>query len=75
MCSQLSYQSSAQSSLSPNMDTEDKLLGIKITDNDLFEQPPPNEDCPICMLPLPIGPEAATFHLVAAKLSAMAVFI
>ncbi len=36
------------------MDTEDKLLGIKITDNDLFEQPPPNEDCPICMLPMPL---------------------
>lgn len=33
------------------MTTEDKLFAIKITDKDLFKQPIPNEECPICMLP------------------------
>ena len=28
-------------------------LAAKLHDIELFKQPPPNEDCPICMLPLP----------------------
>ena len=30
---------------------DDKMAAV--SDEDLFKKPPPNEDCPICMLPLP----------------------
>ena len=30
-------------------DTDDS-----ISDDELFKQPPPKEDCPICLLPLPL---------------------
>ena len=30
---------------------------VELFDEALFQQPPPKEDCPICFLPLPFGPE------------------
>ena len=32
---------------------ERKKRSAELHDEELFKQPPPNEDCPICMLPLP----------------------
>ena len=32
---------------------ERKKRAAELYDEKLFKQPPPNEDCPICMLPLP----------------------
>ena len=39
-----------------------KKQALELHDEALFKDHPPREDCPICMLPLPIGPEAATFQ-------------
>ena len=33
----------------------------EIHDETLFEDHPPNEDCPICMIPLPLAPEESSF--------------
>ena len=39
-----------------------KKRAAELHDEKLFKQPPPPEDCPICMLPLPISPGDATFQ-------------
>jgi len=31
----------------------EKLSKVEISDDDLFKMPPPKDDCPICMLPMP----------------------
>ena len=49
-------------------DTDDN-----ISDDELFKQPPPKEDCPICLLPLPFL-HLCTNH-VAEKLFAVAVVL
>jgi hypothetical protein len=36
-------------------------------DESLFKEPPPREDCPICMLPLPIDPSEFTFQICCGK--------
>ena len=33
----------------------EKLCSIEITDEELFADPPPKEDCDICFLPMPCG--------------------
>ena len=33
-----------------------------ISDDELFKQPPPKEDCPICLLRLPQLPKGSTYH-------------
>ena len=33
----------------------------ELHDEELFKQPPPPEDCPICMIPLPLAPEESSF--------------
>ena len=40
----------------PKHKKECKKRADELLDTALFKQPPPNEDCPICMLPMPIYP-------------------
>ena len=35
-------------------------LQLSIDDNELFKQPPPNEDCPVCCIPLPLYSDNAS---------------
>ena len=39
-----------------------KKRAAELHDEQLFKDPPPREECPICMLPLPISPGDATFQ-------------
>jgi len=43
-----------------------KLMGFvdeKVSDDDpLFQDPPPKEDCPICMLPIPVNSGTCDVH-------------
>ena len=41
------------SSLLGSMSINDKITSQVISDEELFKQPPPNEDCPICFLRMP----------------------
>ena len=43
-------------------DTDDS-----ISDDELFKQPPPKEDCPICLLPLPFLDRAVCINHVVEK--------
>ena len=40
----------------------------ELHDEELFKEPPPREDCPICLLPLPIDTGQAAFHSCCGKL-------
>ena len=40
----------------PKHKKECKKRADELLDKALFKQPPPNEECPICMLPMPIYP-------------------
>ena len=40
----------------------------ELHDKELFKQPPPPEDCPICMIPLPLDPGQSTFEACCGKL-------
>ena len=35
---------------------------VELYDEKLFKEPPPPEECPICMLPLPLAANQITFH-------------
>ena len=37
-------------------------------DDPLFQDPPPREDCPICMLPMPIDPRQYHFKICCGQL-------
>ena len=53
-----------------------KKRAAELHDEALFIEPPPPEDCPICMLPLSLDPRHATFQsLVVVRLSAMVVLM
>ena len=39
-----------------------KKRAAELHDEALFKQPPPTEDCPICMLPLPFEKERTTYY-------------
>ena len=45
-----------------------KKRAAELHDKALFKEPPPREECPICMLLLPIDPGDATFHSCCGKL-------
>ena len=42
--------------------------GIVISDEELFKQPPPNEDCPICLLCLPTLASGSTYYACCGKI-------
>ena len=44
-----------------------KKRAAEIYDEKLFADPPPQEECPICMLPLPIGRDASIFKACCGK--------
>ena len=39
-----------------------KKRSAELYDEKLFKEPPPSEECPICMLPLPMGIRVVTFY-------------
>jgi len=43
------------SSADNSSDDVDDIVGGIISDDKLFQDPPPNKDCPICMLPMPFA--------------------
>ena len=40
----------------------------ELHDEALFKEPPPHEDCPICLLPLPLDPNKTIFQSCCGKL-------
>ena len=45
----------------------DGMGGLDISDDKLFADPPPKEDCPICMLPMPFTTGMFGHWMIAAK--------
>ena len=39
-----------------------KKRAAELYDAELFKDPPPRKECPICMIPLPLGSHGANFH-------------
>jgi hypothetical protein len=44
------------------------LLSRKLTDKDIFEQPPPSDECPICFLRLPIDERQVSYFACCGKI-------
>ena len=44
------------------------IAKLKHDESILFKQPPPNEDCPICMIPLPSLEKASTYYSCCGKM-------
>ena len=44
------------------------IAKVKHEESILFKQPPPNEDCPICMIPLPSLEKASTYYSCCGKM-------
>ena len=47
----------------------------ELHDEALVKEPPPREECPICMLPLPLSPGESVFQICCGMRYAMVVFI
>ena len=45
-----------------------KKRAAELHDEEIFKDPPPREDCPICFLPLPLQPDESTFNLCCGKI-------
>ena len=52
----------------PQHKKECKKRAAELFDEDLFKKPPPNEECPICMLPLPLIPAEKTYFSCCGKI-------
>ncbi|KAL7543726.1 hypothetical protein ACHAXR_013008 [Thalassiosira sp. AJA248-18] len=52
----------------PNHKKECRKRAAEIFDESLFETPPPNEDCPICFLRLPLNPSDAQYRVCCGKI-------
>ncbi|KAL7533921.1 hypothetical protein ACHAXR_005528, partial [Thalassiosira sp. AJA248-18] len=52
----------------PNHKKECKKRAAEISDEALFKQPPPNEDCPICFLRLPLDPSDTMYKSCCGKI-------
>ena len=50
-----------------------KKRAAELRDEALFKEPPPREECPICMLPLPLDAEKYSFKSCCGKNSALVV--
>ena len=68
-CMIVKYCSSAcQKAHRPQHKKECKQRVAELHEEALFKQPPPNEDCPICMLPLPFESDEISFETCCGKL-------
>ena len=50
-----SYEQNYNGNSNVDTETTNEDLGRAISDDELFKDPPPKADCPICMLPMPYG--------------------
>ena len=52
----------------PKHKKECKKRAAELHDDALFKEPPPKEECPICMLPLPLNPEVWRYQTCCGKI-------
>ena len=59
----------------PQHKKECKKRAAELHDEKLFNEPPPPEECPICMLPLPLDACQVVYQSAVGRIYAMVVFM